>query len=187
MIKRIIDFSHQLLSDTVQKNDTVIDATAGNGNDTFFLSKLVGEKGHVIAFDIQKQAISTVHEMLKQHHITNTQVIHDSHENVSNYLDGVKQLSGAIFNLGYLPKGDKTIITHGESTVKAIQSMFDFLKVNGIIVLVIYHGHEGGKQEKEILLQYVKNLSQKTYNVLQYGFINQKNNPPFIIAIEKRC
>jgi hypothetical protein len=53
-------------------------------------------------------------------------------------------------------------------------------------VLVIYHGHEQGKQERDDLLTYVQNLDQKDVHVLQYRFMNQQNNPPFIIAIEKR-
>ena len=44
--------------------DICIDATMGNGNDTALLSRLAGEKGHVIAFDIQKQALEHTGERL---------------------------------------------------------------------------------------------------------------------------
>ena len=52
MLKRSLHYSHELLKEVVQSGDTVIDATMGNGNDTLFLAQLVGEHGHVHAFEI---------------------------------------------------------------------------------------------------------------------------------------
>ena len=78
------------------------------------------------------------------------------------------------------------IITEGQSTITAIDTILQFLKKDGLIVIVVYHGHEGGKDEKEMILKHVIHLDQKKYSVLKYGFINQRNNPPFIIAIQKR-
>ena len=40
--------------------------------------------------------------------------------------------------------------------------------------------------ERDALMEFVKAIDQKKAHVLQYRFINQSNNPPFIIAIEKR-
>ena len=40
----------------MKPGETVVDATAGNGHDTIFLSRLVGPSGRVIAFDIDPQA-----------------------------------------------------------------------------------------------------------------------------------
>ena len=34
--------------------------------------------------------------------------------------------------------------------------------------------------------KYVKNLSQKEYEVVKYQFINQINNPPYVIVIERK-
>ena len=56
----------------------------------------------------------------------------------------------------------------------------------GLIVIVIYHGHPGGAVERDQLLQFVKGIDQHKADVLQYRFINQINDPPFLIAIEKR-
>ena len=41
------------------EGDTAVDFTMGNGYDTEFLSRTVGETGHVYAFDIQKQAVES--------------------------------------------------------------------------------------------------------------------------------
>ena len=46
-LHRILPFARQLFSETVNAGETVVDATAGNGNDTLFLAELVGENGHV--------------------------------------------------------------------------------------------------------------------------------------------
>lgn len=188
MLKGIIQYSHHLLTESINKGETVIDATCGNGNDTLMLSKLVGEKGKVLAFDIQEQAIQNSQQLLMDHNRHNVSFIHDSHANIEKYLseDVQGNIGGAIFNLGYLPRSDKSIITKGETTIQAVKSILKYLKKDGLVIIVVYHGHEGGKTEKEAVLEFAVNLDQKKYNVLDYRFINQKNNPPFIVAIQKK-
>lgn len=185
MLKGILNYAHYLLEETVEMGEKVIDATCGNGNDTLFLSKLVGEHGQVYAFDIQEQAIANTSKALTSHERKNVILFHDSHENIAGYIQHT-EIAGAIFNLGYLPKSDKSVITEGASTVTAVDSILSVLKKGGLVVLVVYHGHEGGKDEKKTLLKYLFQLDQKKYNVLRYGFINQKNDPPFILAIESK-
>lgn len=187
MIKGIIDYSHHLLEQTIKLGEVVVDATCGNGHDTLLLSKIVGKHGQVFAFDIQEAAIQNSQKLMAENKRTNVTFIHDSHAKVKKYLqeNEVQTIGGAIFNLGYLPRSDKKIITKGKTTIEAISSLLPFLKKEGLIVVVIYHGHEGGPEEKEMVLEYTKRLNQEKYRVLRYGFINQKNNPPFIVAIQK--
>ncbi|PAH42536.1 tRNA (mnm(5)s(2)U34)-methyltransferase, partial [Staphylococcus aureus] len=94
-------------------------------------------------------------------------------------------IDAAIFNLGYLPKGDKSIVTKPDTTIQAINSLLSLMSIEGIIVLVIYHGHSEGQIEKHALLDYLSTLDQKHAQVLQYQFLNQRNHAPFICAIEK--
>lgn len=49
------------------------------------------------------------------------------------------------FNLGYLPGGDKTIITKSETTHLALEAAKRILKAGGLISLVVYVGHPGGR------------------------------------------
>ncbi|MBM7541402.1 tRNA (mnm(5)s(2)U34)-methyltransferase [Amphibacillus cookii] len=188
MLKRVIPYAHQLIQQVIQPGELVIDATCGNGHDTVMLSEATGPNGIVYAFDIQAEAIINTQELLKEKQLTNVELIHDSHQNVDHYLEkrADQQLAGAIFNLGYLPGSDKAIVTKPTSTILAIEKIASRLKVGGIIVCVVYHGHLGGTAEKEALLDHLKQYDQKQFNVLQYGFINQKNHPPFILAIEKK-
>lgn len=188
MLTGIIPFAHQLLENCIAKGDTVVDATCGNGNDTFFLSTLVGPTGHVYAFDIQTQAIETTKQLLSEKDCQNVTCIQDSHAKVNQYIPNTlhEKVGGAIFNLGYLPRSNKQIITKRDSTIQAIDSLLPYLKKGAVIVIVIYYGHAGGEEEKDAVLHFVKQLDQKQYAVLQYQFINQKNNPPFVVAIENR-
>ncbi|MBM7570895.1 class I SAM-dependent methyltransferase [Aquibacillus albus] len=187
MFKKIIPYAHELLENSIKPGEIVIDGTCGNGKDTLFLSKLVGNHGKVLAFDIQQQAITNTRNLLIAQNINNVELIHDGHQCIDNYLDEEhkEQVGGAIFNLGYLPGSDKKIITTPNKTIKAIDTIMKYIKPDGLIVLVVYHGHTGGDIEKEKLLQHLRNFDQKKYQVLQYGFINQRNNPPFVLAIEK--
>lgn len=185
-LTQIIPFAHDLLKRTIDQGEIVIDATCGNGNDTLLLSDLVGNEGHVFAFDIQKQAIETTKSLLSQHHRNNVTLIKDSHAKVDQYIDEEANLAAAVFNLGYLPRSDKKIITKPDSTIAAIEKILPLLKRKGLVVLVVYAGHPGGKDEKNAVLQFVSQLNQEKYFVLKYGFINLVNEPPFVLAIEKK-
>ncbi|MEH7334955.1 class I SAM-dependent methyltransferase [Neobacillus drentensis] len=189
IMERILPFAKSLLKKAVQTGDAVVDATLGNGHDTLFLADLVGETGKVFGFDIQEEAIDTSKERLSAHGmLERVTLFHEGHEHLSEKIppDYHGKITGAIFNLGYLPGSDKTIVTQPETTVAAIEQLMELMAPEGIIVLVIYHGHEEGAVERDSLLQYCQEIDQKTAHVLQYQFINQQNNPPFIVAIEKR-
>ncbi|MFC7373301.1 class I SAM-dependent methyltransferase [Fictibacillus iocasae] len=188
-VSGILPFARELLAKAAGDGDIIIDATCGNGHDTLFLSNLVGAKGHVYAFDVQAKAIENAARRLAEHGThENVTFFHCSHSELGNRIpsDLTGQLAGAVFNLGYLPGGDKEITTAGHSTIEAITQLLALMRNGGIIVLVIYHGHEEGKVEKEEVMSFVSSLDQKQAHVLQYQFINQKNSPPFIVAIEKR-
>lgn len=188
MFTGIIPFAHELLKDVIEENDIVIDATCGNGNDTLFLAKLVGDKGQVYTFDVQAQAIENTKQLLRKNNIENVSYIHDSHAKVSTYVpeEYKGKVSAAVFNLGYLPRSDKSIITQADSTIAALEQLLPYVKKKGRIVLVVYHGHEGGKEEKTAVIDFAEQLDQQLFQVIRYQFINQKNNPPFVVAIEKK-
>ena len=184
-VERILPFSKTLLNQHIKEDSIVIDATCGNGHDTLYLAQQTSQ-GHVYAFDIQATAISETEERVNSY--SNVQLIQDSHANVAQHLapEHRGHIDAAIFNLGYLPHGDKTIITQAPSTIAAIEAIMEMLAPEGIIILVIYHGHPGGTEEKDALLEYLSKIDQQKAHVLQYQFINQQNHPPFICAIEKR-
>nr|WP_075529266.1 class I SAM-dependent methyltransferase [Sporosarcina ureilytica] len=183
ILHRVLPLSKRLIEQTVLPGETVVDATAGNGNDTKFLAELVGEEGHVFAFDIQRQALDSTAERLQELTERVTLVL-DSHANAEKYIQ--TPIGGAMFNLGYLPYSDDlSIITKPDSTIEAIHKLLGLLKKDGMITIAVYDGHEGGKEEREALLQYVTKLHQADVHVAKYELLNQLNNPPFLLAIEK--
>ena len=63
---QITQWCAHFISEHVKEGDLCIDATMGNGNDTLLLSRLCGEKGHVLAFDIQEIALANTRERLEK-------------------------------------------------------------------------------------------------------------------------
>lgn len=188
-LERILPFARSLLELAVKPGDLAIDATVGNGHDTMFLANLVGRTGRVYGFDIQDEALMSCKTKLREHELLEqVTLFHTGHENVIDSIPPLHygKITGAIFNLGYLPGGDKNIVTVPRTTIAAIEQLLQIMAPEGIIVIVVYHGHPEGAVERDYLLRYVKSIDQNEAHVLEYRFLNQKNNPPFIIAIEKR-
>ncbi|HLQ40101.1 MAG TPA: class I SAM-dependent methyltransferase [Tetragenococcus sp.] len=186
MLQTALKYSHSLLKEVIEPGDTVIDATMGNGNDTLFLAESVGRKGHVLAFDIQSQALNTTrHKLAEKQLIERVELIHDGHEHLNEYLYKDTSIKAAIFNLGYLPKSDKNVITIPKTTKAALSQLLRHLIIKGRILIVAYYGHPGGQEELEALQQYCQELPQEQFSVLKYAFINQKNQPPILFCIEK--
>lgn len=186
-MQNALEFSHQLLSNHVNAGDTVIDGTVGNGHDTFFLAQLVGSRGTVYGFDIQERAIQQTQERLTAAPINHTHVhlFNRGHQEIASVLPPMAQVSGAIFNLGYLPGGNKQLITHAETTIQGLRGCISHLTVGGIIVIVVYYGHPGGQTEKNQVDNFCAALPQKQFAVLKYEFINQVHQPPFVLGIQK--
>ncbi|SDO12693.1 tRNA (mnm(5)s(2)U34)-methyltransferase [Alkalicoccus daliensis] len=184
MLSRILDFARELLAEAIPAGGTAIDATAGNGHDTLFLTSCTGPAGKVYSFDIQEQALHNTAARLKEAGAA-AELIQDSHENAASYIKEAA-IDAAVFNLGYLPGSDKTITTTSSSTIQAIKSLLEKLRPGGRIVIVVYYGHPEGMQEKDALLPFAASLPQEEVKVLRYEFINQRNSPPFVLAVEKR-
>lgn len=125
--------------------DTVVDATVGNGFDTVFLAQAVGDTGCVHGFDVQQTAIDSTQQRLKVAGINHVILHHRSHAELSGVVpDSVK---AAMFNLGYLPRSDHSIVTQADSTIAALRQVLERLANQGIISVLAYRGHEGGAEE----------------------------------------
>lgn len=188
-LQGVLSFARTALQRAVRQGDVVVDATIGKGRDTVFLAELVGERGRVYGFDIQQDAISQTKQALESEEMDDwVSLFKTGHEHITELIpvEDHGKITGAIFNLGYLPGGDKSITTKPETTIEAVEQLLKLISTDGIIILIVYPGHAEGKEESDQLLEYVSGLDQELVHVLHYNFINQKNNPPFIIAIEKK-
>ena len=168
----------------VKSGQVVLDATVGNGNDTLLLAEKIGAHGKVYGFDIQDEAMQNTTKLLKHNKLLErVDLIKDSHENIKEYISC--KLDFIVYNLGYLPGGNKDIVTKPSSTIKSIEASLDLLNNNGLLLINAYIGHANGFEEKEKIENMLKSLNQKNFNVLKNTFINQKNNPPILYIIEK--
>ncbi len=174
----ILNKVKQLIDLRIKDNDFVIDATIGNGYDTLYLSNIV-TNGHVFGFDIQKHAICNTKEKLINNNYT---LYQSSHENMVDILNNyVGKISLILFNLGYLPGGNKKITTKSNSTIKAINSSLKLLNNKGFILVVVYPGHPEGLIESNKLLNYIKNIPNEV-NIYR----NVENTKaPYLIEIKK--
>jgi SAM-dependent methyltransferase len=176
--------NHLLLAQKYWKNllkpiDNVIDATCGNGKDSLFLKKLIC-KGKLFCLDIQKKAIENTHILLKKENVDfkNIFLIKKSHEDFS-YIPKIP-IKLIVYNLGYLPKSDKTITTKTKTTLKSIKNALNLIEKDGGISITCYPGHLEGQKEENALIYFLSTLNSKNLNICYHKWINKKNSPTLI-------
>lgn len=125
-----------------------IDATAGNGHDTLFLAELVGPTGRVWAVDIQADAIART-QLRVGEWIDRVELHRADHANLKSIVPAEMhgRISIVMFNLGYLPGGEKSMITRTGSTLVALDAASELLGPGGLLSMIAYPGHPGGDQE----------------------------------------
>lgn len=182
---QITFWCHEVIRSQAQREGYYIDATMGNGNDTSFLCELAGETGHVLAFDIQEEAVTATSELLKsQGYEKRATLVKAGHEYMDEYAD--EDFADVIcFNFGYLPGGDHHIATKLSTSIAAIEKGLRILKSGGMMSLCVYSGGDTGFEEKEGILEYLKKLPAKKYTVIVNEYYNRKNHPPIPVFVFK--
>ncbi|MCM8710667.1 class I SAM-dependent methyltransferase [Clostridium sp. SYSU_GA19001] len=179
MFKYVGDISkiaQNIISFYCSNFNIAVDATLGNGYDTDFLCEKFNK---VYSFDIQKTAIENYLIRKKD----NVILINDSHEKLSTYIK--TEVGCIMYNLGFLPGGNKNITTKTESTISSIKEGLYLLCPGGIMSIAIYTGHDEGIKEKDAILNLVSSLSKKDYGVLMHSFINRSSTSPLLVIVEK--
>jgi 16S rRNA C1402 N4-methylase RsmH len=163
-----------------------VDATVGNGYDTLFLAHRVGSQGRVLGFDVQKIALNGAAELLRfagvLSHVT---LILDSHSNLSRYLPPGQIVHGAMFNLGYLPRGNRQIITRPETTLPAVQAILEHLTPRGRLTILAYRGHEGGPEECTAVREFLRSVRTEEFSVRELEGILDTDTTPRLFLIER--
>ena len=181
--RNVTDNVHQLirmhLCEMAQHELVAVDGTLGNGYDLEFLCALK-QVDTIYGFDIQAQAVAHCNEKIKDIE-KNIRLIQDSHEHIDMYVK--EGIDLAMFNLGYLPGGDKTIVTASRSTLSAIEKTIAKLTEGGLLVVVTYPGHEEGAREHALLKDYLSSLRRPELAVLMLSVQNIKKTCPTIFLI----
>lgn len=163
----------------LQPSDLAIDATCGNGHDTLFLAEICS----VIGLDIQTQAIESTKALLAQHQKNAVlHLISHAHIDTIPLLYPPKLI---VYNLGYLPRGDKSITTMVESTVASVEKSLTLLAPNGALSITCYPGHDEGKREEEILEKWITQLSSKKWSVTHHKW--RDRSPSLIWITAQKC
>ena len=180
----LLTLHKQFLTPHIKKGGVAVDFTMGNGHDTLWLSGQMGEDGRVYAFDIQQQAIDSTRALLeKENALGNVTLIHDSHANVAQYVK--EPFCVGVFNLGYLPGGDKSVTTLRESTKAAVSAAIELLDADGALLIAVYPGHEEGTLEGEMLYEYLSSISRFKLCVSCFKIINSPSSPFFYLCEKK--
>jgi tRNA1(Val) A37 N6-methylase TrmN6 len=190
-MKRIslLNTAHDLIRDIINPGDIAIDATVGNGHDTLFLAEQIAPSGHVYGFDIQQAAIDSTLEKFRQAQLSNClTLIHASHADMSKKIPANLhgKIKAVMFNLGYLPGGDKSVITLTDSTLTALTAAAQILSDNGIITLLAYPGHPGGDQETGQVKQWCEQLDAMQFTVSTIYSDEHKDTAPRLFVICKQ-
>ena len=185
LLKNTAKFAMSITADYINKGDTVVDATVGNGNDTLALSRLVGETGKVYGFDIQTLALMRASEFLMANDApSEIELVYNGHEEMDRHIS--EEVSAIVFNLGYLPSGQKQITTTADTTITALDKAIDMIKADGIVTVVMYPGHPAGQIEKDKVLEWGSSLDKGIYHCAYISMINQPDNSPCIMLVTKK-
>jgi len=181
---RTLPIVHDWVSRVVKPGDTVIDATVGNGHDTLFLADLVGPAGRVYGFDIQQEAVTRTAAALAQAGLEGAASLHACcHSTLQEYVSG--EVSACMFNLGYLPSGDKSIITQAQSTISALEQALQLLAASGLITIMCYPGHDGGQSECLAVEAWAQSLPTPDHLVMKVQPHNTIKAAPYLLAIQR--
>jgi predicted O-methyltransferase YrrM len=188
-VENVLDFAHEVARRALSPGAWAVDATAGNGHDTCALAEAVGPSGQVWAFDVQAEAIrATRHRLEGRGLAERVTLLQKGHETMQRALpEGAEgRVAAVTFNLGYLPGGpDKTRTTTPATTIPALRAAAALLAEGGILTAVCYPGHPGGAEETQAVRQWADGLQQARFRVLGYRFLNQENDPPRLLVVER--
>ena len=178
ILSRTTELAKVICEKYANKEKTAIDATCGKGHDTLWLAERFGR---VYAFDVQAKAAEATRQLVENSGFDNVTVINDSHEKMAEYVHEKVKL--VMFNLGYLPGGDKNIVTERETTLKAVESSLGLLEKDGLLCITMYPGHPQGALEKAALIRMAVSLDKGRYHCVRTDMVNQPEGAPEILFI----
>lgn len=179
-----VPLSHLFLRERVRPGERVVDATCGNGRDTLLLAELVGPEGKVWAFDIQDDALRGTARLLEENGLRErVELVAAGHERLGEFVAG--PIGAVVFNLGYLPGGDRSVVTRPVSTLSALGAALELLSSAGLLLVVIYTGHPGAVEEEDAVLTWASGLGPRAFNAWVSRQLNRPPTAPYLVLVEK--
>lgn len=180
----VLSQARQWVERALSPGDLAIDATVGNGRDTAFLAERVGPTGLVIGLDVQQSALdATSARLLDLGLSTRARLVRSGHERMADIVAELapgRRPRAVMFNLGYRPGGDHSIITRAETTIPALVAALDLTPPGGVVTAVCYPGHEGGEAEMEAVLQWAGRIPTRRAAVVVHQVWNVRLAPRLV-------
>lgn len=187
-VMSILDLTKEVLRRAARQGSIAVDGTAGNGHDTLFLAEQAGPEGHVYAFDVQENAAENTRARVALAGFSDrVTVLLAGHETVAEHVAEAHRgnIAVAMYNLGYLPGGDRETVTAAGTTITSLESLLPIMSPNGVVSIHIYTGHPGGETEGAAVMDWAAALDWKTHRVARYDFSNKTLNRETLLIIEK--
>lgn len=155
----------------------LVDATLGNGHDAAFLLRCAPPDALLLAVDVQARAIEAARPRLAaaqaacKREDVSVQIFCRGHEELPRIWAELpahirqRPLLGAMFNLGWLPGGEKSCLTRTPTTLAALDFLLAQLMPQGCISLHCYTGNDGGADEEAAVLRRVAGLPSRRWRV----------------------
>ncbi len=182
-----LQLAHSYWHRLLRPGDCAIDATCGNGKDTLELARLVlkdNEDGLVFSLDIQETALQNARVLLAEHltlsQMNRVHFLRQSHVEFP-LTTKTRPVRLIVYNLGYLPGGDKTLTTITATTLMSVEQACHIVMPGGAISITCYPGHPEGFLEQEALLAWIKQLSSSVFNICFHSFPNRKTSPSLLL------
>jgi len=179
--------AQEIVRRRLKAGDVAIDATAGNGHDTLFLAQSVGPTGHVYAIDLQTTALAATRARLAQerclHGVT---LIEGDHSRLDSLIPVTDhgRVTAVMFNLGYLPGGDRKLTTRCDSTLNALNRAVSLLRSDrGVLTAIAYPGHPGGTEEAAAVRNWFASLDPARFRTGAV-FEPDRHHPPELYFLE---
>ena len=179
LFRNPIDLAHHFWKLLIRPGDGAIDATCGNGHDTLFLAQICKA---VVSLDIQEKALHTAQARLAEHGLSNVCFLQMSHATLPEAEFPIRLI---VYNLGYLPGGDKELTTLVETTLKSVQEALIRVESGGMISITCYPGHSEGAREEEALLAFCDRLDRNSFSVSQHTWKSRKSGPSLLLIQKK--
>lgn len=186
LFNKHLDLSKQYFEKLLKVGDIAIDATCGNGHDTYFLASriLTSDSGTLYSLDVQKSALESakknLQEKISPSIFDRIHFLEMCHSMFPKEIEA-NSVKLIVYNLGYLPGGDKAITTTAETTLISIKHSMKLISYSGAISITCYPGHPAGKIEEELILEFVSSLDYKTWNCCHHRFVNREKSPSLLI------
>ncbi len=182
-----IKLAHQYWKGVLQKGDWAIDATCGNGHDTLVLIGLLKTRSSwgVLGLDIQEAALKNTQQLLREHlsseELSCVHFFQQSHETFPS-LAQLHPIRLIVYNLGYLPRGDKRKTTLTSTTLNSVENALQLLMPGGMLSIMCYPGHEEGAKEQSALIERLTILPSPLWQVHHHTLLNRPTAPSLLLV-----